>query len=301
MSNKKLTQLPEKLTSLDSNDLLYVSASGVSKSIKASTLEAPLKTYADTKASEAQSAAISAANSSAQSLVNAEAARATSAESGLQNQITAEISNRIAADSSVQASISVESSRAVAAESSLQNQISSLDSRIDALELDSISKTYVDGEVSDLQSQIDSILGNIDPAALDSLTEVVAAFQSADSSLLGSITNLSTNLSNSILSESSARIAADAVTLQSAKNYTDSSISDALSNSSGLPVGAISMYAGTVAPSGYLLCDGSAVSRSTYSALFAVIGTTYGTGNGSTTFNLPNPDSNANIRLIIKI
>lgn len=47
------------------------------------------------------------------------------------------------------------------------------------------------------------------------------------------------------------------------------------------------MYAGSSAPNGYLLCDGTAISRTTYSALFAVIGTTYGAGNGSTTFNLP--------------
>jgi microcystin-dependent protein len=40
-------------------------------------------------------------------------------------------------------------------------------------------------------------------------------------------------------------------------------------------------------PTGFLECNGSAVSRSTYSALFAVIGTTYGSGNGSTTFNVP--------------
>jgi microcystin-dependent protein len=41
-------------------------------------------------------------------------------------------------------------------------------------------------------------------------------------------------------------------------------------------------------PVGWLLCDGAAVSRTTYSALFAVIGTTFGTGDGTTTFNLPN-------------
>ena len=53
------------------------------------------------------------------------------------------------------------------------------------------------------------------------------------------------------------------------------------------PIGAVEMYAGSTAPTGWLLCDGSAVSRTTYSALFAIIGTTYGTGDGSTTFNLP--------------
>ncbi|WP_142850675.1 phage tail fiber protein [Telmatospirillum sp. J64-1] len=51
--------------------------------------------------------------------------------------------------------------------------------------------------------------------------------------------------------------------------------------------GEIRMFAGSSAPSGWLLCQGQAVSRTTYSALFAVIGTTYGAGNGSSTFNLP--------------
>jgi microcystin-dependent protein len=47
-------------------------------------------------------------------------------------------------------------------------------------------------------------------------------------------------------------------------------------------------FAGTTAPQGWMLCDGSAVSRTTYAALFAVIGTTYGEGDGETTFNIPN-------------
>lgn len=54
-----------------------------------------------------------------------------------------------------------------------------------------------------------------------------------------------------------------------------------------VPTGTILPFGGTTAPAGYLLCDGSAVSRTTYAALFAVIGTTYGLGDGSTTFNLP--------------
>lgn len=53
------------------------------------------------------------------------------------------------------------------------------------------------------------------------------------------------------------------------------------------PVGAVFPFAGNVAPAGYLLCDSSAVSRTTYAKLFALIGTTYGVGDGSTTFNLP--------------
>ena len=55
----------------------------------------------------------------------------------------------------------------------------------------------------------------------------------------------------------------------------------------GTPSGVVSAYAGDTAPSGWLLCNGSAVSRATYGALFAAIGTTFGAGNGTTTFNLP--------------
>lgn len=55
-----------------------------------------------------------------------------------------------------------------------------------------------------------------------------------------------------------------------------------------LPIGAIIPYGNETAPSNWLVCDGSAVSRTTYSDLFAVIGTKYGEGDGSTTFNLPN-------------
>lgn len=54
-----------------------------------------------------------------------------------------------------------------------------------------------------------------------------------------------------------------------------------------MPVGVIADFAGASAPSGWLLCDGRAVSRTTYSNLFAVLGTAWGAGDGSTTFNLP--------------
>lgn len=54
-------------------------------------------------------------------------------------------------------------------------------------------------------------------------------------------------------------------------------------------------YAGTTAPAGCLVCDGSAVSRTTYAALFAVIGTTWGVGDGSTTFNIPNAERMVNV------
>lgn len=55
-----------------------------------------------------------------------------------------------------------------------------------------------------------------------------------------------------------------------------------------IPTGLITPFGGASAPDGFLLCDGAAVSRSTYADLFAVVGTNYGVGDGSSTFNLPN-------------
>ena len=59
-------------------------------------------------------------------------------------------------------------------------------------------------------------------------------------------------------------------------------------NAQAFPVGAIIAYGGSSAPAGWLMCNGQAVSRTTYSSLFAIVGTAYGAGDGSTTFNLPN-------------
>ena len=58
-------------------------------------------------------------------------------------------------------------------------------------------------------------------------------------------------------------------------------------NIGGVPAGAVMDFAMAAAPAGWLFCDGSAVSRITYAALFAAIGTVWGVGDGSTTFNLP--------------
>lgn len=68
-------------------------------------------------------------------------------------------------------------------------------------------------------------------------------------------------------------------------------IKTAIASSGGsgasVPVGTIQMYGGSTAPSGWLLCDGSAINRTTYASLYSVISTTYGSGDGSTTFNVP--------------
>jgi microcystin-dependent protein len=69
----------------------------------------------------------------------------------------------------------------------------------------------------------------------------------------------------------------------------DLSVTGVITSGGGLimPTGAILEYGGSTAPAGWLLCNGAAVSRTTYAALFAVIGTTYGAGDTTTTFNVP--------------
>ncbi len=65
-----------------------------------------------------------------------------------------------------------------------------------------------------------------------------------------------------------------------------------LTDIEGIPTATIIPWSDTSVPSGYLDCNGAAVSRSTYAALFAIIGTTYGAGDGSSTFNVPDLEDN---------
>ena len=60
----------------------------------------------------------------------------------------------------------------------------------------------------------------------------------------------------------------------------------------GIPTATIVPWSSASVPSGFLECDGTAVSRSTYSALFAIVGTTYGAGDGATTFAVPDLQDN---------
>lgn len=76
----------------------------------------------------------------------------------------------------------------------------------------------------------------------------------------------------------------DATDVQEAIADLDTAVTEAASS---VPTGTVLDFAGTSAPSGYLMCYGQTVSRATYAALFAVIGTTFGAGDGSTTFALP--------------
>lgn len=59
------------------------------------------------------------------------------------------------------------------------------------------------------------------------------------------------------------------------------------SASPSIPVGTVDFIASETAPSGWLICDGSAINRNTYANLFSIIGTKFGSGDNSSTFNLP--------------
>lgn len=72
------------------------------------------------------------------------------------------------------------------------------------------------------------------------------------------------------------------------KEETDQKIEQAAGQAgSGVPTGNIGWFAGATPPDGWMVCNGAAVSRSAYAALFAVLGTTYGAGDGETTYALP--------------
>lgn len=74
----------------------------------------------------------------------------------------------------------------------------------------------------------------------------------------------------------------DSITAQ-----VEAAVTAALGGIAAVPTGVIVPFSGSAAPTGWLLAAGQAVSRATYSALFAVVGVTYGSGDGTTTFNLP--------------
>jgi microcystin-dependent protein len=97
-------------------------------------------------------------------------------------------------------------------------------------------------------------------------------------------------IGNLATGEATATPTANKLVLFDANGNLPGSIASAASATyaeNGCPIGTIIAHAANTPPTRWLECNGSAVSRTTYSALFTVIGTTFGTGDGTTTFNLP--------------
>jgi microcystin-dependent protein len=140
-----------------------------------------------------------------------------------------------------------------------------------------VTKTYQDGDVL-LESDLDGIKSSIE-------TFLNITGLNDDNIQDGGITG-STKLVNGSVTQ--AKLASDAVTTA---KVVDGSVTIAKLASAVtakiVPVGAVVSYPAASAPTGWLACDGTAISRTTYSDLFAVIGTSHGSGDGATTFHLP--------------
>lgn len=102
------------------------------------------------------------------------------------------------------------------------------------------------------------------------------------------LSNAVTGTGNMVLSASPTFTGAPIAPTAAPGTNTTQIATTAFVLANGVPTGGLIMWSTASAPSGFLLCDGSAVSRSTYAALFAIVGTTFGVGDGSTTFNVPN-------------
>jgi microcystin-dependent protein len=83
------------------------------------------------------------------------------------------------------------------------------------------------------------------------------------------------------------RVGADQLGIAAGGVLVNTVASTGISGKGAVPIGAGTDYWGTTEPTGWLFAYGQAISRTTYAALFAILGTTYGTGDGSTTFNMP--------------
>lgn len=112
-------------------------------------------------------------------------------------------------------------------------------------------------------------------------------FTEGNPSLAVPATQVTDDFLNAVQEEIAAVIEDAGLTLDKEDNTQLLQAIEAIIGSNLLPAGSMIDFAGTVAPAGYLLCNGANVSRVTYAAMFANIGITWGAGDGSTTFTLP--------------
>lgn len=156
----------------------------------------------------------------------------------------------------------------------------------DTQENDMATKEYADTAAADAAAGlVDSA-----PGTLDTLAELAAA--------LGDDPNFATTIVNLIDTKCAAAKAEAILTAHPVGSFYESTDPTSPAELFGgtweekIPdgelIGTVAAFAGNSLPDGWLLCNGSAVSRTAYVTLFSVIGTMYGTGDGSTTFSLPN-------------
>ena len=151
----------------------------------------------------------------------------------------------------------------------------------DALDLKAnISDTYTKQETDNKLDNLNSSINN----RLASKADITSVYTKEETA---------TVINNAIANKADKTYVDDALGLKADKEdtYTKSEIDDMFDNPTitgdTYPIGAIAPFAGVTTPQNWLLCDGREVSREVYSELFAIIGTTWGAGDGSTSFNLP--------------
>jgi microcystin-dependent protein len=140
-------------------------------------------------------------------------------------------------------------------------------------------KTWIDGDIltaSDLNAEFQNVLTNFTPAGIDDESVNIAAMRATKDPYAANTAVLPTSLQEEI---HELRYMISQIT---GKTYWYEDAEASLT-----PTGAMLIWPTDTAPTGFLLCYGQAVNRTTYSILFGVIGTTFGVGDSSTTFNVP--------------
>ena len=243
------------------------------------------------RAGEAQEAAAGSASAAAQSKTSAEAAaqRAENAAGQIEGDAEAAAASAAAAKTSETNAAASKTAAANSASAAKTSETNAASSKTAAENSAAAAKT----SETNAASSKNAAAGSASAAAQSKSAAEAAAKRAEDAAgqidmsnyLLktGDGKDVTVAFSPSSAADFSApvsgsKLSAVMVMLSKWRNY----ISRAL-----VPTGTVLAFAGSSAPSGFLLCDGRAVSRTTYTSLFSVIGTTYGSGDGSTTFNLP--------------
>ena len=140
------------------------------------------------------------------------------------------------------------------------------------------AKTYTNSQISPVKTEVENARsGSVTlNARIDNINSTAQSVKTEVENARAGQPNLTARLldMNSVLTN----VDAELIGVKAAMNVIANTL---------IPVGSTVPYAGLNAPTKWLLCEGQAVSRSTYSQLFTVLGTRFGAGNGSTTFNLP--------------
>ena len=198
-------------------------------------------------------------------------------------------------------------SNALTAAQNAQNDVNALGNRVTTAEGNITQNTNAitglttrmgtaEGNIGNLQTAVSIAQATANSAQQTATTarQQSYVFRYSSTALTPSSTNSNTLLDNTdnlkvgdkVIDSSGVLFSITAIDTANSTFTIGTALIDLLSTD--LPIGSYIQFAGSQAPDGFLVCNGGEISRTTYSALFAVIGTTYGSGDGSTTFNLPN-------------